>query len=77
MKKIYIVTWENESGDSGVVGFWDKPLTEDELHGLFYDGGDYPDYEDVRFVGWDQDYFVLQDRPEPLPKEKQKPLVGT
>jgi hypothetical protein len=34
-KKIYVLVWTNEDGNSGVDGYWNKPLTEEQQHGHF------------------------------------------
>jgi hypothetical protein len=70
-KKVYVIEWWNESGDEGVIGYWDKPLTEEEQHGLFYEQtSDYESYEDIRYVNWRQEEMDLQERPPAIPKEK-------
>ena len=69
-KKVYVINWSNESGDRGTIGYWDKPLTEEEQHGLFADSSDYELDEETRYVYWDLEEMELQERPKPLPKEK-------
>jgi len=34
-KKIYVLVWMTESNDSGVDGYWSKPLSEEEQHAYF------------------------------------------
>jgi hypothetical protein len=53
-KKIYVLKWLLDSGDSGVDGYWNRALTEAEQHAYFKDN--YPCAYDVygsRYIRWD------------------------
>ncbi len=43
-KKVYVIEWCNESGDSGIDGYWTRKPTEGEQHAYMRDN--YPcDYD--------------------------------
>ena len=71
MSKIYMATWHTESGDEGVVGYWDRRPTEGELTAVFKkimpdEFDTWNDEPERRMVWWEVHELKLEELPEPV-----------
>lgn len=71
MSKIYMATWQTESGDDGVVGYWDREPTEGELTAVFKkimpdEFDSWNGEPERRLIWWQVHELRLEELPEPV-----------
>ena len=67
-KRIYVLIWKTDLDVTGVDGYWNRPLTEEEQHGYFKEH--YPAaYEDEGkcCISWEMVELKGRKQPAPLP----------
>lgn len=69
-KRIYVLVWTNEDGGTGVDGYWNRPLTDEEQHGHFKEH--HPRSYDPangmrRDITWEMVELTRAGSPVPLP----------
>ena len=70
-KKIYLLTYYTESHDTGIIGYWTKPLTQEEQHSVF--AKTMPDDYNVNgecYITWQQKELSEREAPEPMSREE-------
>ena len=72
--KVHVVSWETESGDSGVIAFLEKP-TDNHLETYFREDmpDEFDDEYNSRTIFWDVETLNLM--PLPAPADKVTPSI--